>query len=39
MYDDVRGAESPEETLHEFLKITYDDGAGLAKGDRTTLET
>jgi hypothetical protein len=39
MYDDVRRAESPEETLYEFLESTYDVGARLAKWDRATLET
>ena len=38
MYDDVRRAESPEETLYEFLESTYDAGARLAKWDRATLE-
>ena len=38
-YDDVRGAESPEETLYEFLESTYDVGARLAKWDRAKLET
>jgi len=39
LYDDVRRAESPEETLYEFLESTYDAGARLAKWDRATLET
>src|ERR1035441_2886383 len=39
MYDDVRRAESPEETLYEFLESTYEAGARLAKWDRATLET
>jgi hypothetical protein len=39
MYDDVRRAESPEETLCEFLESTYDAGAHLAKWDRAALET
>ncbi len=38
MYDDVRGAPSPEEVLLEFLQSTYDAGARLAKWDRGTLE-
>jgi hypothetical protein len=38
MYDDVRRAQSPEETLYEFLESTYDTGARLAKWDRTALE-
>ena len=39
LYDDVRQAESPEETLYEFLESTYEVGARLAKWDRATLET
>jgi hypothetical protein len=39
MYDDVRRAESPEETLYQFLESTYDAGARLAKWDRAALET
>jgi hypothetical protein len=38
MYDQVRLAESPEETLWEFLESTYDAGARLAKWDRAALE-
>jgi hypothetical protein len=38
MYDDVRRAESPEETLYEFLESTYAAGARLAKWDRAALE-
>jgi hypothetical protein len=38
MYDDVRRADSPEETLHEFLQSTYVAGASLAKWDRAALE-
>ncbi|MGA3098267.1 MAG: DUF5996 family protein [Bryobacteraceae bacterium] len=38
MYDDVRHAESPEETLYQFLESTYDAGARLAKWDRGALE-
>jgi len=38
MYDDVRRADSPEQTLYEFLESTYDAGARLAKWDRATLE-
>ena len=38
MYDDVRRAESPEETLYQFLESTYDAGARLARWDRATLE-
>ena len=39
MYDDVRRAESPEESLYEFLESTYDAGARLARWDRAALET
>lgn len=39
MYDDVRRAESPEETLYEFLESTYAAGARLANWDRAALET
>jgi len=38
MYDDVRLAESPEETVFEFLESTYDAGARLAQWDRARLE-
>jgi hypothetical protein len=38
MYEDVRLANSPEETLYEFLESTYDAGAGLAHWDRAALE-
>ena len=38
MYDDVRRAESPEQTLYEFLESTYDAGARLAQWDRAALE-
>jgi len=38
MYDDVRLADSPEETLYEFLESTYDVAARLAKWDRARLE-
>jgi hypothetical protein len=38
MYDDVRRAGSPEETLTEFLESTYEAGARLAKWDRASLE-
>jgi hypothetical protein len=37
-YDDVRGAESPEAALADFLQSTYDAGADLAKWDRAALE-
>ena len=39
MYDDVREAESPRDTLLEFLQSTYAAGARLAKWDRTALES
>ncbi len=38
MYDDVRRAASPEESLFEFLESTYDAAASLAKWDRAALE-
>jgi hypothetical protein len=38
-YDDVRSAESPEETLYEFVESTYEAGARLGKWDRAALET
>jgi len=38
MYDDVRRAPSPRETLRAFLQSTYDAGADLAKWDRKELE-
>jgi hypothetical protein len=38
MYDDVRHAASPEDTLYEFLESTYEAGAGLGKWDRASLE-
>jgi hypothetical protein len=38
MYDDVRRADSPDQTLYEFLESTYDAGARLAKWDRAALE-
>ncbi|HZU29142.1 MAG TPA: DUF5996 family protein [Bryobacteraceae bacterium] len=38
MYDDVRRAESPENTLYAFLESTYDVGARLGKWDRAKLE-
>ena len=34
----MRRAESPEQTLFDFLESTYDAGARLAKWDRATLE-
>jgi hypothetical protein len=38
LYDDVRQAASPDETLLEFLQSTYEAGATLAKWDRASLE-
>jgi hypothetical protein len=38
MYDDIRGAASPESELMEFLQTTYEAGANLAHWDRTALE-
>jgi hypothetical protein len=37
-YDEVRSAESPDDTLLEFLQTTYEAAANLAKWDRTFLE-
>jgi hypothetical protein len=38
MYDDVRRAASPRETLLSFLQSTYDAGANLAHWNRKDLE-
>jgi hypothetical protein len=38
MYDDVRGAVSPEDALHDFLESTYRAGATLAGWNRAELE-
>jgi hypothetical protein len=38
MYDDVRRAASPEDTLYAFLESTYAAGATLGKWDRASLE-
>ena len=38
MYDDVRGASSPRDSLLSFLQSTYEAGADLAKWDRGELE-
>jgi hypothetical protein len=38
MYDDVRRASSPRETLLAFLQSTYEAAAELAKWDRQELE-
>ena len=37
-YDAVRQAESPDDTLLEFLQSTYEAGADLAGWDRDSLE-
>jgi hypothetical protein len=38
MYDDVRSAASPRQTLLDFLQSTYEAGANRAGWDRATLE-
>ncbi len=38
MYDDVRTAESPQDTLLEFCQSTYEAGADLGNWDRRELE-
>jgi len=38
MYDDVRQAASPRDTLLAFLQSTYDAGADLANWNRKELE-
>jgi hypothetical protein len=38
MYDDVRKAESPAESLLSFLQSTYEAGANTGKWDRKELE-
>jgi hypothetical protein len=38
MYDDVRRAPSPRETLLTFMQSTYDAGADLGKWNRKELE-
>jgi hypothetical protein len=38
MYDDVRQASSPRDSLLSFLQSTYEAGADLAKWDRKELE-
>jgi hypothetical protein len=37
-YDDVRTAESPEETLLDFMQSTYDAAARLARWDVAALQ-
>lgn len=39
MYDNVRGADSPEQALLDFLQSTYEVAAVLAKWNREELET
>ena len=38
LYEDMRTAANPEETLMSFLQSTYEAGANLAKWDRPALE-
>lgn len=38
MYDDVRRASSPRQTLLDFLQSTYEAAANLARWDRKQLE-
>lgn len=38
MYDVVRAADSPADTLLEFLQSTYESAANLARWDRDALE-
>jgi hypothetical protein len=38
LYDDVRNAASPAQTLLDFLQSTYEAGANLAGWDRAALE-
>ena len=38
MYDEVRKASSPKETLLDFLQSTYEAGATLGNWDRASLE-
>jgi hypothetical protein len=38
MYDDVRAAENPAETLLEFCQSTYEAAAITGKWDRAKLE-
>src|SRR6266404_1922784 len=37
-YDDVRGAESPDDAVLEFAQTTYEAAATLAKWDRAAFE-
>ena len=38
LYEDVRNAANPEETLMDFCQSTYEAGANLANWDRVSLE-
>jgi hypothetical protein len=38
LYDEVRNAESPEDTLLDFLQASYDAAADLVNWDRALLE-
>jgi hypothetical protein len=38
LYDDVRTAGDPDQSLMQFLQSTYEAGADLAGWDRATLE-
>jgi hypothetical protein len=38
MYDDIRGADSPESELMDFFETTYKAGANLGHWDRVALE-
>jgi hypothetical protein len=38
LYDNVRKAETPEQTLMDFCQTTYEAGANLASWDRNALE-
>ena len=37
-YDDVRGAEAPEQAILEFFQSTYEAAANYAEWDRLKLE-
>jgi hypothetical protein len=37
-YEDVQGAENPEETLYDFLKTTYEAAVHISNWDRKILE-
>ncbi|MGH7855549.1 MAG: DUF5996 family protein, partial [Candidatus Binatia bacterium] len=37
-YDEVRNAQSRDDTLLDFLQTTYEGAANLAKWDRASLE-